>query len=168
MDGRGGKTVPGKGPGPAGDAPGEGIHAALPAKGCGPRAIWWYKLSWADLSSGLRTHARQVCLVPVIEALPRYAEETLDDVDETLEHVQRHFAALQEAAAARAAARGVAVTSHMLPGHAVEAVVQAAEREGADLVAVGRLGHWRILRRVAGGTGCEIACHAPCSVLVVR
>jgi nucleotide-binding universal stress UspA family protein len=110
----------------------------------------------------------ELTLISVIEDLPRYAEETLNDVDETLEHARSHFEFLQHAAAAQARERGVRVEGHIEPGHAVEAIVDFAARRGFDLVVIGGLGHSRLLRRIAGGAGGQIAYHAPCSVLVVR
>ncbi len=107
-------------------------------------------------------------MLSVIEDLPRYAEASMSEVDDRLEHARRHFEFLQEGAAAGAARRGVKVHCHIVPGHAVEAIVQLAEQEHADLIAIGGLGHSRILRRASGGAGSQIAYHASCSVLVVR
>ena len=112
------------------------------------------------------THA--LTLISVIEDLPSYAEESLDNVSEMLEQAQRHFEFLQHGAAVQARERGVQVEGHIQPGHAVEAVVDFAARGGFDLVVIGGLGHSRLLRRTAGGQGGQIAYHAPCSVLVVR
>jgi nucleotide-binding universal stress UspA family protein len=113
-------------------------------------------------------NGHEVCLVSVIEDLPRYAEESLGDVDEALEHARRHFEALLDAAEGKAKALGVRVVRHVLAGHPVETIVELAERENADLIVIGGLGHSHILRRVSGGTGSQITYHAHCSVLVIR
>lgn len=113
-------------------------------------------------------NGRALSVVSVVEDLPRYAEEAIGDVDEALEQAQRHFDFLIEELERRAKANDVQVTRHVLPGHAVEVVVDLAEKEKVDLIVLGGLGHSRILRRLAGGTGSQITYHAPCSVLVVR
>ncbi|MEW6742222.1 MAG: universal stress protein [Planctomycetota bacterium] len=122
-----------------------------------------------EIAVDLAAHdGHEICLLSVIENLPRYAEETINDVDEMLEQARQHFEHLQEVASAIAARRGVTVTRHVEPGHVVETVVRLAEREKVDLIVIGGLGHSRMFRRTTGGTGSQITYHAHCSVLVVR
>ncbi len=110
----------------------------------------------------------ELLVCSIVEFLPRYAEETMGDVDEVAEHAREHFELAQKPLLQRAERDGVKVSSHILPGHAVEAIVHLAEETRASAIVVGGLGHSRILRRVAGGTGTQIAYHAPCTVIVVR
>jgi len=107
-------------------------------------------------------------LCSVIENLPRYAEESIDDVDEIAEHARLHFQLAQRPLLERAAQEGIKAESHILPGHAVETVVQLAEQEKMSAIVVGGLGRSHVLRRIGGGTGTQIAYHAPCTVIVVR
>jgi nucleotide-binding universal stress UspA family protein len=113
-------------------------------------------------------NGHELCLVSVIEDLPRYAEESISDIDEAMDHARKHFEVLLDGAEQEATAKGVRVIQYVLAGHAVETIVELAERENADLIVIGGLGHSRILRRASGGTGSQITYHAPCSVLVVR
>lgn len=57
---------------------------------------------------------------------------------------------------------------HILTGHPVEVVVRLAAEIQANCIVLGALGHSHILPRLSGGTGTQIAYHAPCSVLIVR
>jgi nucleotide-binding universal stress UspA family protein len=104
----------------------------------------------------------------VIEHLPRYAEETMNDVDEMAEHARQHFELAQKRILEQAASEGVKVTSHIVPGHAVDTIVRLAEQEKVSAIVVGGLGRSHVLHRVGGGTGTRIAYHAPCTVIVVR
>ncbi len=110
----------------------------------------------------------ELLVASVIEYLPRYAEETIGDVDETAEHARQHFEWAQTLLRQQAERAGVKMTSYIIPGHAVETIVHLAEKEKASAIVVGGLGHSRFLRRIAGGTGTQIAYHAPCTVIVVR
>ena len=110
----------------------------------------------------------KLCLVSVIEKLPHYREETMNGVDELVEQGRKHYEAIQEAAAQTAARAGVIVTRQILPGHPVEEIIHVADQEKVDLIVLGGMGHSRMFRRSSGGTGSQIAYHAPCSVLLVR
>ena len=107
-------------------------------------------------------------LCSVIENLPRYAEETMNEVDELAEHARQHFELVQKPLLQRAEREGVKVTSHIMPGHVVETIVHLAQQEKASAIVVGGLGRSHVLHRVGGGTGTQIAYHAPCTVVVVR
>jgi nucleotide-binding universal stress UspA family protein len=105
-------------------------------------------------------------VVSVIEDIERYAQGTMNGVDEMVEEVRKRFDLAQEGLVASAG--GVKLTRRVVPGHAVETILQIAEQEKTDAIIVGGLGHSRILRRVTGGTGSQIAYHARCTVIVVR
>ncbi len=111
---------------------------------------------------------RTLCLVSVIEKLPHYAEETMNGVDEAVENLQKRYETLQERAAAKAERAGIVVTSRVVPGHPVEEIIHVADQEKVDLIVLGGMGHTRMFHRSSGGTGSQIAYHAPCSVLLVR
>lgn len=113
-----------------------------------------------------RRFQSELLVVSVIEDIGRYAQGTMNGVDEMVEEARRQFDRAQEALVAPAA--GVKLTRRVVPGHAVETILQIAEQEKVDAIVVGGLGHSRILRRVTGGTGSQIAYHASCTVIVVR
>lgn len=113
-------------------------------------------------------YSSELSIVSVIEGLSQYAEESVDEVKQALEQAQRHFEGVHRSAIAQAEHCGVKVTSHIVPGHAVEAVVHLAEEEKVDTIVLGALGHSKILRRASGGTGSLISYHAHCTVIIVR
>ncbi len=112
-------------------------------------------------------HAEMV-LVSVVENLPRYAEESIDSVDEMLEEGKRHFEGLLGKLIDRAKQTGIEVHAFILPGHVIETVVSVAEQAKADLIVLGGQGRTGTFRRVASLTGVQIAHHAPCAVLIMR
>jgi len=110
----------------------------------------------------------EMLVVSVIEDLPRYAEESLNGVDEMLEQGKLHFAELQGDLVARAGRSGVKTAAFVLPGRVVETVVGVADKEKADLIVLGGEGHSGVFRRVSSLTGVQIAHHASCAVLIMR
>ena len=107
-------------------------------------------------------------LLSVIEDLPRYAEESIDDVDEIVEQATKHYQSHQVAVEQRAKELGVTLHCYIQPGHVVESIVQFAEENKADLIVLGGLGHSTLLRRLSGSTGAQVAHYAPCDVLIAR
>ncbi len=140
----------------------------------------------------VKTHRGELHIVSCIEDLPQYAEMLMDEVDERREqeekqlqavqdqlakseglraptrHARRHFELVQEPLARTALGQGVKLVEHILAGHPVEVIVRLATELKANCIVLGALGHSHILRRLSGGTGTQIAYHAPCSVLIVR
>jgi nucleotide-binding universal stress UspA family protein len=107
-------------------------------------------------------------VVSVIEGLARTAQGTMDGVDEQVEEMTRRFDLAQQAVVAMADQRNVCLDREVVPGHAVETVLQIAEKEEVDAIVVGSHGHSSFLRRIMGGTGSQIVHHARCTVIVVR
>jgi nucleotide-binding universal stress UspA family protein len=60
------------------------------------------------------------------------------------------------------------VTGEVLEGSPKEAIVEEAERWGADLIIVGSHGHGPVRRFLLGSVSQAVVLHAPCSVEVVR
>jgi len=140
----------------------------------------------------VKTHRGELHVCSVIEDLPQYAETLMDEVDERREleekqlaavqdqlakteglraptrHARRHFELVQEPLTRTATGQGIKVVEHILTGHPVEVIVRLATEIKPDCIVLGALGHSHILRRLSGGTGTQIAYHAPCSVLIVR
>jgi nucleotide-binding universal stress UspA family protein len=97
--------------------------------------------------------------------------ETLDlPVDVPRPTGQRGQAsAVLDAAAAAAGEAGVAeIGTHALEGEPADAIIDFAERVGADLIVVGNKGMTGARRFLLGSVPDKITHHAPCSVLVVR
>jgi nucleotide-binding universal stress UspA family protein len=60
------------------------------------------------------------------------------------------------------------VTSEVIVGHPEGAIIDAAKRCGADLVALGSHGYRGFRRFLLGSVSQAVASHAPCSVEIVR
>ncbi len=69
-------------------------------------------------------------------------------------------------AASLARESGVEATTEAIKGEAVEAILDAAGRTGADLIVVGNRG-MSGARRILGSVPNAISHHAPCSVMIV-
>jgi nucleotide-binding universal stress UspA family protein len=102
-----------------------------------------------------------------VEELPRFPA-TIDEIDEEKTEEEHRLAPVVAAARAEAAAAGVALETHLVPGHAVEAIVNLVKERQFDLLVVGFMGHSALYERVIGGTADRLARLSPCSVLVVK
>jgi nucleotide-binding universal stress UspA family protein len=98
--------------------------------------------------------------------LPRYAATT-GEVDEMLSERERYFAGILDEARARAARRGLEISTTLRPGHPAEVIVHHAKDIGADLIVVGHKGHF-LHDFTLGSTASRVSRHAHCPVLVVR
>lgn len=107
-------------------------------------------------------------ILSVVESLPRYAETTINDVDEMEEKVKHHFEEVQKPAIEEAAKAGVPLITHTQPGHAARALVDYVTEVGGDLLVLGHSGHSSLWGTFLGTTADKVVRHAPCSVLVVR
>jgi len=76
-------------------------------------------------------------------------------------------AALEDAAAAIRAA-GVEVEIFARQGDPADAILDAAEERGADLIIVGNKGMTGAKRFLLGSVPNKVSHHAPCSVLIIR
>lgn len=70
--------------------------------------------------------------------------------------------------ASRASVAGVAVEPHVETGDAANALIEVAEREGAQLIVVGSKGLASVARFLLGSVPSKVAHHAHCDVLIVR
>jgi nucleotide-binding universal stress UspA family protein len=92
----------------------------------------------------------------------------VDEVDEMRQSTEGHFKGIGEAAVAYARSRGVALRSVVVRGHAADAIVRYAEKEGINLVVIGQHGHSRITRFFLGSTCDRVSERAPCTVMIVK
>jgi nucleotide-binding universal stress UspA family protein len=113
-----------------------------------------------------RPHSAEVHMVTV-EELPRFPA-SIDEVAEEKEEANHRFAPVIAAAKARAAAAGVPIQTHLVPGHVVDAVIALVEQLNIDLLVVGFMGHSRLYERIIGSTTDRLVRLAPCAVLVVK
>jgi len=71
-------------------------------------------------------------------------------------------------AASRGRQSGAQVEVHQVEGDAAEAILQVAEKVGADLIVVGNKGIGSVKRFVLGNVPSKVVHHAPCSTHVVH
>jgi nucleotide-binding universal stress UspA family protein len=64
--------------------------------------------------------------------------------------------------------QGVAVAVHSVQGDPVDALIDVAEQEKADLLVVGNRGMGGVKRFVLGSVPNKISHHSPCSVLIAH
>jgi nucleotide-binding universal stress UspA family protein len=105
--------------------------------------------------------------ISVQEGLPHYAATT-DEIDAVKERENHYFEKVSQEANAVAAARGIPLDTHVMPGHEVETVIGFCKEGGFDLLVVGFMGHSRIFERIWGSTSQTLTRLAPCSVLVAK
>lgn len=73
-----------------------------------------------------------------------------------------------DAAAAKARAAGVDVTTHPVQDDPADAILNVAEKVDADLIVVGNKGMTGARRYLLGSVPNNVSHHAPCSVIIVR
>lgn len=99
----------------------------------------------------------------IIEHLKQLPEEFRYVYDQDAAETGR-----QQPALLRLQGRGVDCAGHVVPDDPATAIIDVAEREGADLVVVGSRGLGEVQRFLRGSVSARIALHAPMSVLVVH
>ncbi len=105
--------------------------------------------------------------ISIEEHLPHYAA-TVGEVVEAKQEAADYYRKVTKEAEAAALAKGIRLTSHVVPGHEVETIVRFAKEQGFDLLVIGFMGHSRVFERIWGGTSQNLARLSPCSVLVVK
>ncbi len=78
------------------------------------------------------------------------------------------MAPVLEGARAQAQMAGLALETHLLPGHPVQAIVALITEQHFDLLVVGFMGHTQLYRQIIGSTTERLVRLAPCAVLVVK
>jgi nucleotide-binding universal stress UspA family protein len=77
-----------------------------------------------------------------VEELPWFPA-SIDEVDEEKAEANHRLAPLIEAARVQAQTAGVALETHLLPGHPVQTIVALVNEHHFDLLVVGFMGHTR-------------------------
>ncbi len=102
-----------------------------------------------------------------VEEMPRFPA-SIDEVAEEKDEANHRFAPVIAAARAQAAAAGLSLETHLVPGHVAEAIVRLIEERRFDLLVVGFMGHSQLYERIIGGATDRLVRLAPCAVLVVK
>jgi nucleotide-binding universal stress UspA family protein len=102
-----------------------------------------------------------------VEELPRFPA-SIDEVAEEKDEANHRLAPVLATARAQAAAAGLDLVTHLVPGHVAEAIVRLIDERGIDVLVVGFMGHSQLYERIIGGTTDRLVRLAPCSVLVVK
>jgi nucleotide-binding universal stress UspA family protein len=116
-----------------------------------------------DLAANYRAELTALGVVEVPEVVGM-----IDEVDEIRQGTEAYLRQINEAAVNYAHSRGVVLRSVLVRGHAAEAIVKYAEREGVNLIVVGEHGHSRIARFLLGSTSDRVSEHSPCTVMIVK
>lgn len=99
-------------------------------------------------------------LVQHLRQLPKEFRTVYDP--DAVENAQQQLALLH------LQGRGVRCQGHVVRDDPATAIIDVAEREGADLVVVGSRGLGEIRRFLRGSVSARVAVHAPMSVLIVH
>jgi len=102
-----------------------------------------------------------------VEEVPHYTE-TIGEFVEEKEALNGAFKEALTKAREMAAAKDVAIHSHVIVGHEVKTFVEFIEQRGFDLLVIGFMGHSALYDRVMGSTCQSLVRLAPCTVLVVK
>jgi nucleotide-binding universal stress UspA family protein len=98
--------------------------------------------------------------------IPDYVE-TVGEYEGALEDAARFFDRKGETLEATAVRFGVRYERKVIHGHPAKALIEHVEREGFDLMVVGRKGHGALERFMVGSVTRRLAIYAPCPVLIV-
>jgi nucleotide-binding universal stress UspA family protein len=113
-----------------------------------------------------KVHGAQLHMISV-EELPQFPA-SIDEVIEEKDEANHRYAAVIARAKAQAQAQGVALSTHVLAGHAVPTIVGFVERERCDVLVVGFMGHSALYNRLIGSSTDRLVELARCAVLVVK
>lgn len=73
-----------------------------------------------------------------------------------------------DSAVGAATAAGIEVTPHAMDGDPADAILDVAEKVGADLIMVGNKGMTGARRFLLGSVPNKVSHHSPCSVIIAR
>jgi len=102
--------------------------------------------------------------VEEVQWLPGTREEVLGD-KELADH---RFEGVIARAKEQARKQRVKLTTHLLVGHPVKAIVDFVGRNGFDALVVGYVGHSQLYSALVGSTAERLVRLAPCTIVVVK
>lgn len=117
-----------------------------------------------DLAKRYDAELHEICIE---EHLPHYAA-TIGEVVEAKQEATDYFRQVTRDAELLAEAHDIRLTSHVVPGHVVETIVQFVKDRGFDVLVIGFIGHSRLFDHIWGGTSQNLTRLSSCSVLVVK
>jgi nucleotide-binding universal stress UspA family protein len=91
-----------------------------------------------------------------------------DEAEETRANASNLLETVAMNSHIEAKSQGVALKTHVVVGHPVQAIAEFAERGGYDVLVVGLVGHSALYNRVIGSTTDRLVEIAPCKVMVAR
>jgi len=116
-------------------------------------------------SYGLELYALHVIDETALESLARLSRESVDELrNELRQEGQNYLNYLAE----RASAAGVKLEQLIEEGTPHRVIVEVAERIGADLIVIGKVGRRGPRRILIGSVTERVLASAPCPVLVMR
>jgi len=113
-----------------------------------------------------KTHDAELHMISV-EELPQFPASVAEVIEEKAD-ANHFFEGVIAHANGQAQALGVKLATHVVTGHAVTTILEFVEREHADLLVIGYMGHSALYNRVIGSTTDRLVELAPCAVLVVK
>lgn len=113
-----------------------------------------------------KKHDAELHMVSV-EELPQFPA-SVDELVEEKAEANHFFEAVIARAKGQAQAMGIELVPHVAAGHAVATIVEFVEREHADLLVIGYMGHSALYNRVIGSTTDRLVELAGCTVMVVK
>jgi nucleotide-binding universal stress UspA family protein len=103
----------------------------------------------------------------LVLAIVRIPEPTTSlEMEGLLDNGQQHFK--QDFAELRARAGSVPIRTEIEVGHPAEHIVARAEKEGVDLIVMGRRGRTRMGRFMLGSVSERVLRYAHCAVTIVK
>ncbi|MEM9644829.1 MAG: universal stress protein [Planctomycetota bacterium] len=124
----------------------------------------------ADAVSKMRTHEPADVHVVTVVNPPEVAVDSSAEIwlPQLLEEQQKGAERTLESARSRLAEGSCRVTTQICGGHIAHAILDAAEKFDADLIATGAVGHSPVSRILLGSVSDDVATHAKQSVMVFR
>jgi nucleotide-binding universal stress UspA family protein len=113
-----------------------------------------------------KTHRAELHMISV-EELPQFPASVDEVIEEKIE-ANHFFEGVVTRAKAQAQAQGVQLKTHLATGHTVRTIVELVERQRADLLVIGYMGHSALYNRVIGSTTDRLVELAGCTVMVVK
>ena len=103
----------------------------------------------------------------IVEEIPRFPG-SIDEVKGEIELADIRFAPVVSRSKKLAAARGLSLQCHVLPGHAASTLVEFCRKRAFDLLVTGFTRHSALYNRVLGSAADRLVDLAPCTVMVIK
>ena len=116
-----------------------------------------------DLAVQSNADLHMVC----VEEISQFPE-TIGEVAAEKAAADRQFRKVLKRARELAAGRHIELKTHVLTGHPVVSILDAAKELHADLLVIGGTGHYALHERMIGSRADRLVNLSPCPVLVVK